>query len=166
MPAVRNPLRRVKRAPRQKREAKNDQVDCCCWLCLGRRNLGAGHYARVDSSAGRHDDSSRFRLRSVQDPDQWGLRGQNYGPPDSPSRPQVSAVAERRLRPLTGERYLNWLRPPSSFETRSLRLRSFRMRAAAWSQVFTYFAVQCERKRSKLANLADRFFVQVRDHAE
>src|SRR6266480_1038743 len=46
-----------------KKEEKNDQVDCCCWLCLSRRNFGASNDARADSSAGRHDHASRRRLR-------------------------------------------------------------------------------------------------------
>src|SRR5882724_2948304 len=49
-----------------KREEKNDQVDCCCWLCLSRRNFGASNDARADSSAGRHDHANPCWLRRWQ----------------------------------------------------------------------------------------------------
>jgi hypothetical protein len=50
-------------ATSQKREEKNDQVDCCCWLCLSLRNFGGSNEARAHSSAGRLDHTSRCRLR-------------------------------------------------------------------------------------------------------
>jgi hypothetical protein len=47
-----------------KKGGKNDQVDCCCWFCLSRRNIGASDDTRADSSAGWHDHASRCRLRA------------------------------------------------------------------------------------------------------
>src|SRR6516225_683728 len=47
----------------KKREEKNGQVDCCCWLCLSRRNFGASNDPRADSSAGRRDHTGSPRLR-------------------------------------------------------------------------------------------------------
>ena len=41
----------------QTREEKNDQVDCCRWLCLSRRNFGASNNASANSSTGRHGDA-------------------------------------------------------------------------------------------------------------
>src|SRR6266511_352011 len=72
-----------------KREEKNDQVDCCCWLCLSRRNFGASNDARADSSAGRHEHANPCWLRRWQGHGYWRLRRQNDRPPDPPSRPQV-----------------------------------------------------------------------------
>src|SRR5215469_2483199 len=53
----------VKKAHGKDREDKNDQVDCCCWLCLSRRNFGARNNACADSSVGRHDHASSPRMR-------------------------------------------------------------------------------------------------------
>jgi hypothetical protein len=41
---------------------ENAQVDRCC-LCLGDRNICAGHVARSGSSAGHHDHASPRRMR-------------------------------------------------------------------------------------------------------
>jgi hypothetical protein len=34
---------------REKRGENNDQVDCCCWLCVSSRNIGGSNDARTDS---------------------------------------------------------------------------------------------------------------------
>jgi hypothetical protein len=41
---------------------ENDQVDRCC-LCLGRRNICAGHVTGAGSSAGQHDNAGPRRMR-------------------------------------------------------------------------------------------------------
>jgi hypothetical protein len=40
-----------------KKGGTNDQVDCCCWFCLSRRNIGASDDTGADSSA-------RWRIKS------------------------------------------------------------------------------------------------------
>src|SRR5439155_13758534 len=74
----------------QIREEKNDQVDCCCWLCLiiSRRNFGASNNASAYSSTRWHDHASSLGMRPRQDSSCWCLRGQNHHPPDPPSLPQ------------------------------------------------------------------------------
>ena len=53
----------LKEASRQQRTIKNDQVDCCCWLCLSPRNISGSNDTSADSSAGRHDHAGGLRLR-------------------------------------------------------------------------------------------------------
>jgi hypothetical protein len=50
--------------PLRRSDYANDQVVCCCRLCLGRRDIGGSNDSRADSSAGRDDDTSGLRLRS------------------------------------------------------------------------------------------------------
>jgi hypothetical protein len=52
---------------RLREEQKHDQVDCCCWLRVIGRNIGASYDACADSSAGGYDHASRCRLRRWQD---------------------------------------------------------------------------------------------------
>jgi hypothetical protein len=47
----------------KEKEQNDDQVDCCCWLCLIGCSIGASYDACADSSAGRHDHANRCRLR-------------------------------------------------------------------------------------------------------
>jgi hypothetical protein len=72
----------------------NDQVDCCCWLCLSCRDIGASNDTRADSSVGQHGNASRLGLRAGQDKDQWCLRVQSC----HPSAPQVCAMDRTHLR--------------------------------------------------------------------
>jgi hypothetical protein len=71
--AVRLP-RRLEQSLRVERGGNNVQVDCCCWLCLSHRNIGASNDTRADSSAERHDHKNRCRLRAGYDTGQWCLR--------------------------------------------------------------------------------------------
>ena len=48
-------------------EKANDQIDRCCCLRLGRRNIGASNDTGADSSAGRHDHASRLVMRAGHD---------------------------------------------------------------------------------------------------
>lgn len=48
-------------------EKANDQIDSCCCLCLGRRNIGASNDTRAASTAGRHDHASRLVMRAGHD---------------------------------------------------------------------------------------------------
>jgi hypothetical protein len=76
----------------------DDQVNCCCWLRLVGRDIRASYDARADSSAGRHDFANCRRLRPGQDNGERCVRGKNHHSPDPPRRPQVCAMAGRRLR--------------------------------------------------------------------
>src|SRR5262249_47194793 len=45
---------------------EDDQVDCCCWFCRTRRNLGASNNACANYSTGRqHDHASSLGMRPV-----------------------------------------------------------------------------------------------------
>jgi len=51
----------------KKIKEKNDQIDCCCRLCLGRRNFGASNDGAAVSPLGR-----RWMLsRSSAAPEKW-----------------------------------------------------------------------------------------------
>jgi hypothetical protein len=66
----------------------NAQVDCRCWLCRSRRNFGASNNASANFSAGRHDHASSLRVRPIQDPSCWCLRGKNHHPSYPPNGSQ------------------------------------------------------------------------------
>ena len=84
--------------------ADHDQVDCCYLLRLIRRNVGTGFNASADCPGGRHDHASRRRLRPGEDDGQPCVRGKNHHTPDPQGRPQMRAMARRRLRSVP----VNW----------------------------------------------------------
>jgi len=67
-------------------------------LRLIRRNVGTGFNASADCPGGRHDHASRRRLRPGEDDGQPCVRGKNHHTPDPQGRPQMRAMARRRLR--------------------------------------------------------------------
>src|SRR6185436_10113851 len=74
-------------------ENNNAWIDCCGWLRLVDCNIGSGHDTCSAAPGRRDGNASCCRLWPGQDAGEWRMRGTNYRPPDSPSRPQVCAMA-------------------------------------------------------------------------
>ena len=80
------------------REENNAQIDRCGRLRLINCNFGTSHDACTASSAGQHGDANCSRLRPGQNAYRWRMRGTDDRAPDPPRRPQMRAMAGRRLR--------------------------------------------------------------------
>lgn len=79
-------------------ERNNAQVDRYRRLRLYNGNLGTGHDACTDCSAGRHGDGDCRRMWPRQDQNKRRMRRTDHRTADPPRRPQVRAMECRRLR--------------------------------------------------------------------
>jgi len=73
---------------------ENDQVDRCR-LCLGRRNICAGHVTRAASSVGQHDHAGPPGMRRGYAHDQRQMRDHIRPPPRPPRRDPPTLISAR-----------------------------------------------------------------------